>query len=115
MRGWRTKRELTHVRSKEHITAPLDPCAEPSTRRRLEEEGGPHDEAARLRRLTQLNALVQMQNLRTHPCVQAALARGELDVHGWVYDIATGMVEAWDAEAGAFVDFPFALAEGQGI
>ncbi len=45
-----------------------------------------------LSRLTERNVLLQMQHLRTHPSVAGALARGELTVSGWVYDIGTGDV-----------------------
>lgn len=46
----------------------------------------------RLRRLTQENVLLQMQHLRTHPSVAGAMAREELTISGWVYDIGTGEV-----------------------
>jgi carbonic anhydrase len=46
----------------------------------------------RLRRLTQENVLLQMQHLRTHPSVAGAMAREELTLSGWVYDIGTGEV-----------------------
>ena len=75
-------------------------------RHRLERDGGPSDEAALLRRLTRLNVVVQIEHLSGHPSVRAALAAGELDIHGWVYDIETGGVEAHDPATGAFADFP---------
>lgn len=46
----------------------------------------------RLRRLTEENVLLQVQHLRTHPSVAGAVAREELTLSGWVYDIATGGV-----------------------
>ena len=48
--------------------------------------------AARIRRLTEENVLMQMAHLRTHPSVAGALARGELTLSGWVYEIASGKV-----------------------
>ncbi len=53
-----------------------------------------HDEkpSIRLRRLTEENVLLQIQHLRTHPSVAGALAREELSLSGWVYDIGTGEV-----------------------
>ena len=48
--------------------------------------------AARIRRLTEENVLMQMAHLRTHPSVAGALARGELTLSGWVYEIASGNV-----------------------
>jgi carbonic anhydrase len=49
------------------------------------------------------NVLVQLENLRTHPAVAAALARGDLKLHGWVYKIETGEVFAYDPVRGQFV------------
>jgi carbonic anhydrase len=45
-----------------------------------------------LRRLTEENVLLQMQHLRTHPSVAGAMAREELTISGWVYDIGEGEV-----------------------
>jgi len=49
------------------------------------------------------NVLVQLENLRTHPAVLAALARGEVKLHGWVYKLETGQVFTYDQEVGQFV------------
>jgi carbonic anhydrase len=46
----------------------------------------------RLRRLTEENVLLQLQHLRTHPSVAGAIAREELTLSGWVYDIGSGQV-----------------------
>ncbi|MBS1821829.1 MAG: carbonic anhydrase [Acidobacteria bacterium] len=46
----------------------------------------------RLRRLTEENVLLQLQHLRTHPSVAGAVAREELTLSGWVYDIGAGQV-----------------------
>jgi carbonic anhydrase len=46
----------------------------------------------RLKRLTEVNVLLQLQHLQTHPSVAGAMARGELTLSGWVYDIGTGEV-----------------------
>jgi carbonic anhydrase len=45
-----------------------------------------------MRRLTEENVLLQMQHLRTHPSVAGAMAREELTISGWVYDIGKGEV-----------------------
>ena len=52
--------------------------------------------------LIQENVLVQLEHLRTHPSVAAALASGELRLHAWVYKMETGEVFAYDAAAGQF-------------
>ena len=52
------------------------------------------DEESRLRRLSQLNVLQQVGNLSRTPVVLNAWSRGRRPVlHGWVYDIGTGLVE----------------------
>jgi carbonic anhydrase len=48
--------------------------------------------SARLNRLTEENVLLQLQHLRTHPSVAGALAREDLTLSGWVYDIGSGQV-----------------------
>ena len=53
--------------------------------------------------LTRENVVGQLEHLRTLPVVAAALARGELNIHGWVYDIAHAEIDAFDAQQGCFV------------
>ena len=61
---------------------------------------GPDDRPSeRLRRLTEENVLMQLAHLKTHPSVAGALARHELTISGWVYDIGSGEVRI--AEDGA--------------
>lgn len=57
---------------------------------------------ARAKVLVQENVLTQLEHLRTHPTVAAALAAGELKLHGWVYKMETGEVFAYDPESGQF-------------
>ncbi|WP_419804393.1 carbonic anhydrase [Terriglobus sp.] len=45
-----------------------------------------------LHTLTEQNVLLQLTHLQTHPSVRGAMARGELTISGWIYDIATGDV-----------------------
>jgi carbonic anhydrase len=59
-------------------------------------------EEERLNVTTQENVLVQIENLRSHPAVAARLASGRLHIHGWVYQIASGEVFAYDTEEGQF-------------
>ena len=59
------------------------------------------------------NVLVQLDHLLTHPTVHQALNAGHLRLHGWVYDIASGGVETYDASARDFLPLsaaPFASA-----
>jgi carbonic anhydrase len=58
---------------------------------------------ARLTAAVEENVLVQLENLRTHPAVERALARGELSLHGWVYKFETGQVFAYDPAENQFL------------
>ncbi|HTE16775.1 MAG TPA: carbonic anhydrase [Armatimonadota bacterium] len=49
------------------------------------------------------NVLVQLENLRTHPAVAAAISRGKLCLHAWVYKIETGAVFAYDVQEEQFL------------
>ncbi|AWM40716.1 Carbonic anhydrase 1 [Gemmata obscuriglobus] len=57
---------------------------------------------ARAKVMVQENVLTQVEHLRTHPTVAAALAAGELKLHAWVYKMETGDVFAYDPESGQF-------------
>ena len=50
------------------------------------------DASGFMRQLTEQNVLLQLQHLRTHPSVAGAIARQELTLSGWVYNIGTGGV-----------------------
>lgn len=52
--------------------------------------------------LLKQNVILQLQHLRTHPTVATRLAQKDLVLHGWVYDIKTGGVEAYDETTDAF-------------
>lgn len=48
------------------------------------------------------NVLIQLTNLASHPVVAAALASGQVRLHGWVYEIRTGEVRQWSRGAECF-------------
>lgn len=52
--------------------------------------------------ITQHNILVQIENLKTYPSVQARLDAGELEIRGWVYDIVTGACWSVNPALGKF-------------
>ncbi|GAB5499400.1 MAG: carbonic anhydrase [Pseudohongiellaceae bacterium] len=56
-----------------------------------------------LDKVTEENILLQIQHLRTHPVVAAKVSTGEVDMHGWVYDIKHGTVTAYDETRNDFV------------
>lgn len=49
------------------------------------------------------NVVVQLQHLRSHPSVAAAIARGDVALHGWFFDIEAGQVLALDGDSHRFV------------
>ena len=72
--------------------------------RRIVEENYSHltDPEKRLTLTVEENVLVQLESLRTHPSVAAAVGRGELKLHGWVYKFETGEVFAFDPDRAQF-------------
>lgn len=74
-----------------------------STRRIIEENyKDVTDPQERLTATVEANVLVQLENLRTHPSVAAALERNDLNLHGWVYRFETGQVFANQAGSQKF-------------
>jgi carbonic anhydrase len=61
------------------------------------------DIESELASVTEENVLLQLQHLRTHPAVLAKMSTGEVDLHGWVYDIEHGSVNAYDETQDKFV------------
>jgi len=75
--------------------------AEPAVRM-LNHSYGHLSEPERLKRLCQLNVVLQVSHLHTHPEVETRFREGKLALHGWYYEIHTGTVEAFNEEAGQF-------------
>jgi carbonic anhydrase len=64
-----------------------------------------HDEPLgkeHLRAVTEQNVLVQLAHLRTHPVVAARLSTGQIELHGWMYEIETGDLLAYDESSRTF-------------
>ncbi len=57
----------------------------------------------RVRAVSLQNIIAQIDHLRTHPSVSAAIARGEMSLHGWFVDISAGQVLGLDGDTGEFV------------
>ena len=60
-------------------------------------------DAEKLDGMVRENVVAQLANLRTHPSVALALSQGRVRLHGWVYDIASGSIDALDDASGRFV------------
>ena len=56
----------------------------------------------RVRAVALQNIIAQIDHLRTHPSVAAAIARGEMSLHGWFVDIGAGQVLGLDGDTGQF-------------
>ncbi len=69
-------------------------------RRRLEQEEGERGVQERWDRLVELNVMVQLDHLLTYPVVAEAAEAGRVELHGWVYDLATGRLKAYHEERG---------------
>lgn len=67
-------------------------------------ESRPHaSEAAKVSSMVRENVIAQLANIQTHPSVRLAQEKGQLNLHGWVYDIETGSIDALDADSRSFV------------
>jgi len=64
--------------------------------------GADLDDEERMRLLLEQNVILQLQHLKTHPAVAARLAKGDLKLHGWIYDIKSGGVQAYDEATNKF-------------
>lgn len=56
----------------------------------------------RMQMLLEQNVILQLQHLKTHPSVAVRIAKGDITLHGWVYDIRTGGVNAWNESTREF-------------
>ncbi|VVO74713.1 carbonic anhydrase [Pseudomonas fluorescens] len=66
-------------------------------------ESRPHtSEAAKVSSMVRENVIAQLANIQTHPSVRLAQEKGQVNLHGWVYDIGTGSIDALDADNKTF-------------
>jgi carbonic anhydrase len=72
--------------------------------RRLVLENYPHQSGEELiETLVAENVLIQIENLKTYPMVRAKLHQGKLRIYGWIYEIETGEVLAYDAKTHTYL------------
>ncbi|MEP1230835.1 MAG: carbonic anhydrase [Litorimonas sp.] len=69
----------------------------------VEHLGEGKSDLEKMNMLIEQNVLLQLQHLRTHPSVAVRLAKGDLQLHGWVYNIKSGGVTAYDEDQDKFV------------
>ena len=53
--------------------------------------------------LARQNVLAQMDNLKTHPSVAAAMVKRGMQLHSWMYQIEEGAIHAWSPSHHSFV------------
>jgi carbonic anhydrase len=87
------------------LDGPLDMAREPALARWLEwirpaqahvDAQNLADPAERHSRIVRTNVLFQLANLQSYDPIRRALKAGELELHGWVFDIETGRVWWYD-------------------
>jgi carbonic anhydrase len=72
--------------------------------RRLVKENYSHLEGEELLEITVAeNVLTQIENLKTYPIVHSRLYQGKLKIYGWIYNLKTGEVMAYDPDSHAYV------------
>ncbi|MCC7342091.1 MAG: hypothetical protein IT170_13510 [Bryobacterales bacterium] len=64
-------------------------------------------EEERLEIVTRENVRIQLKHLETHPVVAVAVAQGALQLHGWVYHLENGQVDAYNSATKAFAPITF--------
>jgi carbonic anhydrase len=73
-----------------------------ATRRVVKERYGHLSGDEFMRAVIEENVLMQLNNVCTHPYVTAGLARGDVRLYGWYYEIETGRVLEFNQDALAF-------------
>ena len=76
--------------------------ADAARRAAVEAEAGADDETL-LERAVDYNVIAQIRNILTHSFVRVLVEKNQLELYGWVYDIATGNVKGLDATGRGFV------------
>ena len=61
------------------------------------------DPQAKVASMVRENVIAQLANIQTHPSVRLALEEQRVALHGWVYDIESGCIQAFDGRTGTFV------------
>jgi carbonic anhydrase len=76
------------------------------SRQMLQRRAGGLPEHRQLELLTQLNVIVQIEHLKTHPSVARRLRQRKIALHGWVYRIHDGEILQLHARTGEFLPWP---------
>jgi len=93
---------LLHPERIGHLPEVTDWLRHAAKARKLVDESGGVDAPDAMERAVAANVEVQLDNLRTHPCVAHALETDKIQLHGWIYDFVTGMVQAYNPQTQQF-------------
>ena len=58
----------------------------------------------KLNSVTQENVLLQIRRLEQYPEISKRLTTGDIEIHGWVYEIADGTIKCFNSEKQRFID-----------
>lgn len=70
---------------------------------RLKSGAAPDTSISPHNQLSQINVLLQMENVKSYPVVQERIKSGQLNVHGWWFDIAKADVYTYEEDRKRFV------------
>ncbi|KVD30325.1 carbonic anhydrase [Burkholderia ubonensis] len=71
---------------------------------RVVNEARTHESAHhRVDAMVRENVIAQLANIQTHPSVRLALGEERVALHGWIYDIESGRIDAFDGATRRFV------------
>jgi carbonic anhydrase len=97
-------RGVLHPESLENMPAVRQWVSYADMARRAAVEAHPGaDDETLLDRVVDYNVIAQVRNILTFPFVLPLVEKAELELHGWVYDIASGHVKGLDATGRRFV------------
>ncbi len=71
---------------------------EPAKELAIKAIGADADKERLLRLTEQFSIITQLENLLTYPSVQRRVKTGEINIHGWYYDIENGNIDYYDPE-----------------
>ena len=83
--------ELIHTKHWLKLGAPAKDLA-------IKAIGADADQERLLRLTEQFSIITQLENLLTYPSVQRRVKTGEINIHGWYYDIENGNIDYYDPE-----------------
>ncbi|MGU3415132.1 carbonic anhydrase [Enterobacteriaceae bacterium C34A] len=61
------------------------------------------NETDKVNAMVEENVIAQLNNIKTHPSVAVGLRNKSIRLHGWVYDIESGVIRTLDRESSTFI------------